>query len=81
MKLSKHMEKTRLKKISKIGRKETASMIKEDNKRIAITLTKEEIELLNTISEKTGYNKSTLIKLAINRLTQDYISLIDLGKK
>ena len=75
------MEKTRLKKISKIGRKEIASMIKEDNKRIAITLTKEEIELLNTISEKTGYNKSTLIKLAINRLTQDYISLIDLGKK
>lgn len=56
-------------------------MIKNTNERIAITLTKEEIELLNTISKKTGYNKSTLIKLAINRLTQDYISLIDLEKK
>lgn len=52
-------------------------MIKDTNERIAITLTKEQVEDLNKISEKTGYNKSTLVKMAINRMIQqDYVNLI-----
>lgn len=52
-------------------------MIKESNERIAITLTKEQVEDLNKISKKTGYSKSTLIKMAINRMVQqDYVGLI-----
>ena len=52
-------------------------MIKESNERIAITLTKEQVEDLNKISQKTGYSKSTLIKMAINRMVQqDYVGLI-----
>lgn len=52
-------------------------MIKNTNERIAITLTKEQVEDLNKISEKTGYSKSTLIKMAINRMVQqDYVGLI-----
>lgn len=52
-------------------------MIKSTNERIAITLTKEQVEDLNKISEKTGYSKSTLIKMGINRMIQqDYVGLI-----
>lgn len=52
-------------------------MIKDTNLRIAITLTKEQVEDLNKISQKTGYSKSTLIKMAVNRLIQqDYVGLI-----
>lgn len=52
-------------------------MIKESNERLAITLTKEQIEHLERISEKTGYSKSIIIKMAINRLIQqDYANLI-----
>lgn len=52
-------------------------MIKDTNGRIAITLTKEQVESLNKISEKTGYSKSTLVKMAINRMVQqDYVGLI-----
>lgn len=52
-------------------------MIKDTNERIAITLTKEQVEALNKISEKTGYSKSILIKMAINRMVQqDYVGLI-----
>lgn len=52
-------------------------MIKDTNERIAITLTKEQVEDLNKISEKTGYSKSTLIKMAVNRMVQqDYVGLI-----
>lgn len=52
-------------------------MIKDTNERIAITLTKEQIDQLNKMSEKTGYSKSILVKMAINRLIQqDYTNLI-----
>lgn len=52
-------------------------VIKDTNERIAITLTKEQVEALNKISEKTGYSKSILIKMAINRMVQqDYVGLI-----
>jgi len=53
-------------------------MIKDTNERIAVTLTKEQVENLNRISEKTGYSKSILVKMAINRLIQqDYVNLIE----
>lgn len=53
-------------------------MIKDTNERIAITLTKEQVERLNKISEKTGYSKSILVKMAVNRLIQqDYTNLIN----
>lgn len=53
-------------------------MIKETNERIAITLTKEQVDQLNEISEKTGYSKSILVKMAVNRLIQhDYTNLIN----
>lgn len=42
-------------------------MIKDSNKRITVTLTKEEIKALETKANKTGLNKSILIKLAIQR--------------
>lgn len=52
-------------------------MIKDTNERIAITLIKEQIDQLNKISEKTGYSKSILVKMVINRLIQqDYTNLI-----
>lgn len=53
-------------------------MIKDTNERIAVTLTKEQVEHLERISEKTGYSKSTLVKMAVNRLIQqDYVNLIN----
>ena len=53
-------------------------MIKDTNERIAVTLTKEQVEQLERISEKTGYSKSILVKMAINRLIQqDYVNLIE----
>lgn len=53
-------------------------MIKDTNERIAVTLTKEQVEQLERISEKTGYSKSIIIKMAVNRLIQqDYVNLIE----
>lgn len=52
-------------------------MIKDTNERIAITLTKEQVEALNKICDKTGYSKSIIVKMAVNRLIQqDYVGLI-----
>lgn len=53
-------------------------MIKDTNERIAVTLTKEQVKNLERISEKTGYSKSILVKMAVNRLIQqDYVNLIE----
>ena len=52
-------------------------MIKNTNERIAITLTKEQLKQLNIISGKSGYSKSILIKLAIDKYIKSEYSTIN----
>lgn len=40
-------------------------MIKDDNKRIAITLTEKEVEQIEKLASKRGVTKSVILKLAI----------------
>lgn len=41
-------------------------MIKNDNERIAITLTKKEIEQVEKLASKQGVTKSIIVKLALS---------------
>lgn len=45
-------------------------MIKADNKRIAITLTEKEYEILEKHAKNKGINKSVILKIALEEYMQ-----------